>query len=118
MYAALWSLINGAWGSNQYIFSAEAFTAPFALVTSPVPNGAILNTSTLSLNWSTGTGVNEYWLVVGSSPGAGDLYSANEGTNLSQTLQVPVDGRRIYVEIWSLVSGSWMSASYYYDTTQ
>ena len=117
LYVSLWSLINGVWGSNQYIYTAASVTTPNGLITAPT-NGTILSSGPLALLWTAGTSATEYWLAVGSSPGATNLYSASQGNNLSQTVSVPVDGGRLYVTLWSLIGGAWKADYYFYDTTQ
>ena len=118
VYVNLWSMISGVWQANKYTYTAATIgSSAKGLVTSPV-NGSILNSGTLVLNWNAGSAATQYALWVGSGPNTYDLYAGVEGTNLSKTLQVPLDGRRIYVTLWSLVSGSWQPVSYYYDTTQ
>ncbi len=37
--------------------------------------------------------------------------------SLSDTVPVPVDERRLFVTLWTLVNGFWQPATYYYDTT-
>lgn len=118
IYVDLWSMINGVWQANKYVYVAATQGVPTkALITSPV-NGTLLTSASLTLNWNAGVGATQYALWVGSAPNTYDIYAAVEGKNLSQTVQVPLDGRRVYVQIWSLVNGSWLPASYYYDTTQ
>jgi hypothetical protein len=122
IYVTLWSDVNGTWGNNTYLLTAEtAGSAPYGLITSPA-NGSILISGTtelgsMTLNWNPGASVSEYWLVAGSSPGASDIYSG-QVTGTGITLQAPMRGERIYVELWSQVSGSWACEYYYYDTTQ
>ncbi|MBI5688113.1 MAG: hypothetical protein HZC54_23820, partial [Verrucomicrobia bacterium] len=36
------------------------------------------------------------------------------GTNLTQTLTLPVDGGPVYVRLWSLMSGTWKFTDYFY----
>jgi hypothetical protein len=46
------------------------------------------------------------------------VYAKLEGTSLTDTVSVPVDGRRLYVTLWSNVNGTWQQTNYYYDTTE
>ncbi len=118
VYVNFWSMINGVWQANKYLFTAATQgSAPKALITSPA-NGSILTSGTLALNWNAGSAATQYALWVGSAPNTYDLYAGVEGTNLSKTLQLPLDGRRLYVTLWSLINGAWQPVSYYYDTTQ
>jgi hypothetical protein len=117
VYVNFWSMINGVWQANKYLFTAATQgSAPKALITSPA-NGSILTSGTLALNWNAGSAATQYALWVGSAPNTYDLY-AGVVTGLSQTVQVPLDGRRLYVTLWSYINGAWQPVSYYYDTTQ
>src|SRR5205807_4888925 len=56
-----------------------------------------------------------YILLVGSSPGGGDIAFMNAGTATSATVNnIPTDGRTIYVTLYSQVNNSWTSNSYAY----
>ena len=80
LYVRLWSLIGGAWQFNDYTYTA--FTVAKAVITSPTP-GTTLSSSTMTFAWTSGAGVLQYWLHVGSSAGWNDLYNADQGTRLS-----------------------------------
>jgi glutamine cyclotransferase len=81
-------------------------------ITTPTP-GSTLSGTTQLFQWSAGTGVASYFLYVGSSPGATDIYAQNQGMNLSATVSgLPTDGRTIYVRLWWFRSGSWQYADF------
>lgn len=82
-------------------------------MTNPTLNGSNIG-GNVTLNWSTGTGVTSYALWVGSSPGAYDLYAADEGVGTSRTLNLPTDGRMVYVSLHSLIGGVYQSLTYQY----
>ncbi len=85
-----------------------------AAMTSPSP-GSALGGSTVMFNWNTGAGVSAYWLYVGSTVGGYDIYTANEGTSLSQQVTgLPVNGSTVYVRLWSDFSTGWQSVDYAY----
>jgi hypothetical protein len=85
-----------------------------AKMTSPV-NGSTFSSSTVTFYWTAGTGVSQYFIYVGNSTGANDIYSANTGQSLSQTVYgIPTDGRTIYVRLWSYINGSWQFNDYTY----
>jgi hypothetical protein len=85
-----------------------------AELTSPA-DGVVLSGSPVTFTWKAATGANEYWLSVGSSIIATDLYSASQGTNLKVTIAVPTDGSPLYVTISSLIDGQWQSNQYLYQ---
>src|SRR6202022_3701638 len=80
-----------------------------ALILSPVP-GSTFTSSSVTFTWSAGSGATAYWLLVGSHPGASDIFSSGKLTVRSKTVNnVPVDGRTIYVQLYSFIGGSWAS---------
>ena len=121
VYVTVWSFINGQWQNTKSRFAtAVQGTSPKGLLTGASPaNGSTVNSGQLTLNWSAGASTGtQYALWVGSSPGTYDVYFKLEGTSLSDTVQVPVDGRRLYVALWSNINGTWQQTNYYYDTTE
>ncbi len=69
--------------------------------------GSTFTSSSVTFNWSAGTGVTSYWLDVGTSLGSGNL-SNGATTSLSRTVNfLPVDGRTIYVRLWSFQGSAW-----------
>jgi len=85
-----------------------------AQITSPTP-GSTLSGSNVTFAWSAGTGVSQYWLYMGSSLGGLDIYNANQGTNRSVTVgNIPIDGRLIYVRLWSFIGAGWQWNDYTY----
>ena len=70
------------------------------------------------MTWDAGTGAQKYALWVGSSPGGYDLVAADMAKSLSKTLEVPQDGRPLYVRLWTSFNGSWQSFNDYLFTAQ
>jgi CSLREA domain-containing protein len=113
VYVRLWSLIAGVWLFNDYSYTA---VTPQAQMTTPAP-GSTLRASSVSFQWTHGTGASEYWLYVGTTPGGADLFNQDEGIGLSQTeTGLPTNGSPVYVRLWSLVSGAWLFNDYAYTT--
>jgi glucose/arabinose dehydrogenase len=80
-------------------------------ITTPTPSST-LSGATQQFAWSAGTGVSTYWLYVGSSLGAADIFNQNTGTSLSATVSgIPTDGRTIHVRLWWL-QGGWFFADF------
>src|SRR3989338_7181591 len=121
VYVRLWSLINGNWLFNDYNF--QTLKKPVkAEMEYPLP-GSVLSSPITSFAWSTGSGVTEYWLGVGTSFNSistepwGDIYA--KSTNLDTRVKVsgiPTNGALIYVRLWSKINGSWVSNDYTYIT--
>lgn len=115
LYVTLWSLIKGTYQPNSYVFTAPA--AVKAAFTGPADGTRLAGTS-LSLNWSTGTGVSHYVIWVGSAPGSYDLGAYDEETRTDGTINVPADGGPVYLTLWSLINGAWQSASRWFYTDE
>src|ERR1700677_1352918 len=95
------------------LFTTGAFAGTPAQMTSPAI-GSVFTSTSGAFVWNAGSGVTEYWLTVGSTPNARDVYTAGQGTNLTQTVTLPDDGRTLFVDIWSRINGTWQSNSYIY----
>jgi hypothetical protein len=117
VYVRLWSLIGGAWQINDYTYTAASGGAGVkAAITSPVP-GSTLTSSTVTFVWNTGSGVERYWLDVGTTPSGTQIYTDSQGTNLSVTVSgIPTNGSTVYVRLWSLIGGAWQINDYTYTT--
>ncbi len=86
------------------IFAQEQEAAE---ITSPAP-GSTLEGSTATFAWSAGSQAEEYFLYLGTNPGANDLYAWSQGLNREVTVSdLPVDGSVIYVRLWSLLPSGW-----------
>jgi exo-beta-1,3-glucanase (GH17 family) len=111
LYVRLHSMIAGSWQFNDYVVTAWTVTQLAELV-SPAP-GSTLVSSTVTLQWTGGTNVSQYWLYVGSSPATFDLVNRDMGTALSVTASgLPTDGRTIYVRLFSWVGSGWQFIDY------
>ena len=92
-------------------------TTPALGLVSPAPSTA-LGSSTATFQW-TGTGVQEFWLTVGTTLGGYDVYSASLGLAHQATVEgLPVQSNgTIYVRLWTLVGGIWHYTDYQYSGT-
>lgn len=119
LYARLWSQINGSWLSRDYSFAtAAATTSGPGQITTPAP-GSTLTASTVSVQWTGGTGATGYWLYVGSSPGANDIFTQGASANLSLTVPgLPTDGRVLYFRLFSEMGGTWQYRDYTYTAAR
>ena len=115
LYVRLWSKISGVWQSNDYTYTAASGGNPTkAQMTSPAP-GSTLTSSVVSFTWSVGSGVSEYWVYIGTSPGGYEFYTQSQGASLSVTVSgLPTNGSTFYVRLWSQISGVWQSNDYIY----
>ena len=110
IYVRLWSMMSGTWAANDYAYTAGARAA----MTGPAPQSILANT-TANFAWTSGTGVNQYWLYVGTTAGGSELYNQMTGTARAATVNsLPTDGRTIYVRLWSLIGANWEFNDYTY----
>ncbi len=109
VYARLWTKIAGSWTGNynDYIYTAyRGTTEQKAVMTSP-SNGSTFSTTTVTFQW-TNTGASEYWLQIGTSTGASNLFNQSTGNSTSATVTgLPSDGRTVYARLWTKIAGSW-----------
>ncbi|MCP4337350.1 MAG: hypothetical protein GY799_00340, partial [Desulfobulbaceae bacterium] len=81
-----------------------------AEITTPSP-GSQLNSTSVTFTWNS-SGADQYWLWIGTSSGANDVYSDDQGTNTSVAVSdLPRDGETLYVRLWSKVNGEWFYSS-------
>ena len=115
VYVTLYSLVGGNWIANSYTYTAFTLTGALGVMQTPTP-GSTLSGNQATFTWSAGTGATAYWLDIGSNPGGNQYYqSGNLGMALSTTVySLPADGSTIYVTLYSLVGGNWLSNAYTY----
>ena len=88
-----------------------------AVMTSPV-NGSTLSGTAVTFRWNAGQGIQQYYLYVGTSFGANNVYAQSQGTNLTATVNgLPTDGRSVYVRLWSFSGSTWLYQDYIYQAT-
>src|SRR5204863_155816 len=109
VYVRLWSLISGTWQFNDYTYTATSGGGGMAAaLTTPTPNST-LSSTTVTFGWTSGTGVSQYWLNIGTTGvNSTNLYNQSTGTTRSATVGgLPSNGSTVYVRLWSLISGTW-----------
>jgi hypothetical protein len=113
LYVRLWWLNAAGWQFTDYTYTAATVVTPPAMV-SPPPGSALTYTSA-TFQWSSGTGVTNYYLYVGSSVGANDLFGQNAGPNLSANVSnLPANGSTLYVRLWWFSAAVWQFTDYTY----
>jgi len=85
-----------------------------AVMLSPTP-GSTFGSGSVTFAWSSAVGATAYWLDVGNKAGVGDIYGANVGNVTTKTVDVPTDGRTVYVRLWSSIAGNWLFNDYTYQ---
>jgi hypothetical protein len=77
-------------------------------------DGSVLS-PTPTFEWSAGENVDDYYLQIGSCFECNDLLDEDEGQNLVRSVPLPVDGRMIYVSLFSSIGGDWYEIDYQYQ---
>ena len=115
VYVTLYSLVNGQWVYNQYTYTAYSAGQATGVITTPTPGSQFAGT-TVTFDWTAGTGSSAYWLDIGNVPGGNQYYqSGNLGNVLTTTASnLPSDGSPVYVTLYSLVGGQWIANAYTY----
>ncbi len=115
VYATLYTQFSsgGQWVQTPYVYTAFYAASAAAVLTTPTPSSTLAG-STVTFNWTAGSGSTAYWLDIGSSAGGNNYYSSgNLGTALTTTVSgLPTNGGTIYVTLYSLVNGSWTPNAY------
>jgi glucose/arabinose dehydrogenase len=105
IWVRLMSLINGSYQFVDYRFTAARPTP--SRITSPAPGSTLLSASQV-FTWDAGVGVPGYWLAVGSQPGGYEFFDNYVGTDHSWRVNgLPLDGRDVWVRLWSFVVDHW-----------
>ena len=111
IYARLSSMINGAWQHTDYTYTSVAV----AVLTSPAP-GSVLGTANVVFMWTTGTGVTQYELQLGTEGvGSSNRYKSPLVTTQTVTVpSVPSSGATVYARLWSEINNAWLYNDYVY----
>jgi serine protease len=114
LYVRLSWLTGAGWQFGDYTYTAAGSNTPVPQMISPFP-GSTLPSSSATFHWTYGSGVSQYYLGVGKSAGASDIYYQNQNLNVSATVTgLPTNGAPVYVQLWWLDS-AWQSTNYIYQ---
>lgn len=118
VYATLWYRYGstGYWLSAPSTYTAANTSA--VQMTSPGP-GTALNGSSAAFAWTdNGSGVEEWWVYAGSTPG-GTQYLDSGSLSTATTVTVtglPADRSNVYITLWYRQGALWMFESYAYPS--
>jgi hypothetical protein len=109
VYAELWAYLNNKWVTKNYTYSA----ATVAALTSPTP-GSTFTSSAVTFTWTPTTGATTYALNLGSTGvNSSNLYNSGHITTTSATATgLPVNGEKIYAELWAYANNAWVTTNY------
>ena len=75
--------------------------------------GSTLPGSSATFTWNAGTSAQEYWVYVGTSKGASNLYNKQVGLSLSTNVTgLPRNGQTLYMRLWTRINGAWQYNDY------
>src|SRR5262249_43012653 len=69
---------------------------------------------TATFSWSAGTSAQGYFLYVGTSAGANNIFGNTVSGQSATISNIPTNGSTIYVRLWTLLSGAWQYNDYTY----
>jgi hypothetical protein len=122
IYVRLWTQggtpPNATWQYNDYTYTAASAgsgsTGTKAVMASPA-SGATLSGASVTFTWNAGAGASAYWLDMGSTAGASNIFGQNIALATSQTVfGLPTDGSKIYMRLWTLLGNVWQFNDYTY----
>ncbi len=88
-----------------------------AAMSSPTP-GSVLPSPDATFTWTSGSGVLEYALSVGTTPGGTEVFDGSSGTLLSQVVSgLPADGSTLHVRLASRLAAGWEHEDYVYQAS-
>jgi hypothetical protein len=108
---------NQTWSYTDHSFQAHTGSSAIGLI-SPKP-GSTLDGTIQSFSWH-GTGIDEWWVYIGTRTGENDLYnSGNLGSaTVADVAALPHDGRTIYSRLFYRQAGAaWRYHDYSYVST-
>jgi hypothetical protein len=113
--ATWYHLLNGTWTPTYYTYTAFGGNSSQGVITSPVPSST-LSGGSVTFSWTAGVGAPAYWLDAGTEAGGDEYYqSGNLGNVLTIAVSgLPTNGSTVYVTLYSLVNGQWLSNVYTY----
>ncbi len=81
------------------------------------PPGSLLTDSTVQFRWKGEEGIEQYYLKVGHSVDAEDIFGRDAGRRTAVTVnRVPLDGRKLYVRLFWRLGEKWYHEDYEYLT--
>ncbi len=114
VYVRLVYLLDGAWLSTDYEYTAADLTPELLTPT----EGTIVTGADVPFTWtSNGAAINGWILRVGTSFSGSNLFysgSLSAGTLSITATNLPTDGRTLYVRLQYLVNGLWKALDYQY----
>jgi GH35 family endo-1,4-beta-xylanase len=103
----MWTALADAFQNRivNTIPAKAAMTAPTA--------DAVLTGTSQTFSWTPGNLVKQYWIEAGTTPGGTNIVSKSTGLAVDAVVgNLPVDGSKIYIRLWSLIGAAWQFTDY------
>jgi hypothetical protein len=68
----------------------------------------------VTFTWNPVAGASQYFLDLNSSPGSRDIFANYVAGGATTVTGIPLDGRTIYVRMWTNIGGVWLHNAYTY----
>lgn len=118
VFVRLWTRFSTGWQYNDYSFVATTAasvpppTSSKASLLSPAP-GSFLAQLNSTFTWSPASGGLEYFLYVGTSQGANNLYGRSQGVSTAVTIgQLTPNAATTWVRLWTRTAAGWAFTDY------
>ncbi len=109
VHVRLYSQIDGEWRYNDYTYTAfNATNAEAAQITSPSTSSPLPSTSP-TFTWDSGSGADEYQILIGSSAGASDYFLKTTTSTSVQATDLPNDGSTLHVRLRTRCGADWLT---------
>ncbi len=100
----------------------QSVTPPIQIVapemSEPVP-GSTLPGSEAVFSWTTGTGIDQYRLTMGSTEGEHDIFDSGETVHTRVSISnIPMNGRTLFVRLLYQANGEWQFMNYPYTAAK
>ncbi len=119
VYVTLYTEFGGQWFGNQYTFTSFNSATGEATMISPTP-GSTLSGNQATFTWTSDANATAYWLDISAiQPGGNDVFQSGSlpGTSVTvYSLPGTYPATPIYVTLYSLVQGQWVSVPYTYNS--
>ena len=110
--------LNQAGAVQSAVVNGHEIAGEPAAITSPV-NKSALTGPTATFSWTTGLSVTQYSLHVGTmGAGSTDVFGGTVAGQSQTVTGIPTTGATLYVQLGSLISGTWEYVEYTYTEAQ
>ena len=109
---------NWPYREFNYVACDGCESESFTRITTPTPDSTLTSTSVL-FEWTAAVGATEYWLRIGSTSGAKDIFDGNVGPVLSRRVSnLPSDGGPVHVRLYAKMGTNWPFRDFTFNACQ